>query len=42
MDNSRSPIKPISGAIGVEHYAQSIGSVEWYVVDTNYFVAVFG
>jgi len=42
MDNSGQTNKPIKRAIGVEHYAWSIGKLDRFSLATDYFVAVLG
>jgi hypothetical protein len=42
MDNGNTPIKPCKRAIGVEHYAWSIGELDRFAMAADYFVAVFG
>jgi hypothetical protein len=42
MDNGVTPIKPCERAIGVEHYAWSIGKLDRFSLATDYIVAVLG
>jgi hypothetical protein len=41
MDNSNTPIKSCEWAIGVEHYAWSIGKLDRLAMAADYFVVVY-